>query len=295
MQATALYRAAAAEPPAGWHALLAAGRLAAMGEAPPPSPPLPPSTLPEPPRDPALAASLDLALDLAEAGLREESAAVLQRLSRGPEARARASLVGEVAAFTGDAEVPYRMARDHLPPGIRARRWAYPEAHAEVLEPAARRLGVDPTLALAVMRRESAFVASARSGAAAEGVLQLRPETARRLKAIAGLPEGTDLADAAENLRLGITYLGLLSDRFATVPQALAAYNAGPAPAAAWSRSGAGLPLDEWAEGIPYRETRQYVRSVVADWARYRELRGERAPALDPSTPVAPAGPGVAF
>jgi soluble lytic murein transglycosylase len=187
------------------------------------------------------------------------------------------------------------MARDHLPPGIRARRWSYPEAHAEVLEPASRRLGVDPTLALAVMRRESAFVATARSGAAAEGVLQLRPETARRLKAIAGLPEGTDLTDAAENLRLGIAYLGLLADRFPTVPQALAAYNAGPTPAAAWSRTGAGLPLDEWAEGIPYRETRQYVRSVVGDWATYRALRGETPPSIDPSAPVAPPQPGVAF
>jgi soluble lytic murein transglycosylase len=145
------------------------------------------------------------------------------------------------------------------------------------------------------MRRESAFVATARSGAAAEGVLQLRPETARRLKAIAGLPEDTDLDDPAENLRLGIAYLGLLSDRFPTVAQALAAYNAGPTPAATWSRTGAGLPLDEWAEGIPYRETRQYVRSVVADWTRYRALRGEPDPGVDPSTPVAPPGPGVAF
>jgi soluble lytic murein transglycosylase len=294
-QAAALYVAAAAEPPAGWHALLASARLAALGQAPPPAPALPPSPLPDPPGDPGLSASLELAVDLAAVGLREESGALLQRLSVGRDARARASLVGEVAAFTGDAEVPYRMARDHLPPGIRARRWSYPDAHGEVLGPAARRLGVDPALALAVMRRESAFVATARSGAAAEGVLQLRPETARRLKAIAGLPEDTDLDDPAENLRLGIAYLGLLSDRFPTVAQALAAYNAGPTPAATWSRTGAGLPLDEWAEGIPYRETRQYVRSVVADWTRYRALRGEPDPGVDPSTPVAPPGPGVAF
>ncbi|MGA8893559.1 MAG: transglycosylase SLT domain-containing protein, partial [Anaeromyxobacteraceae bacterium] len=294
-QAAALYRAAAEELPAGWYGLLAAARLAALGQAPPATPPLPPSALPDPPRDPVLSASLDLALDLAEAGLREESAALLQRLSRGPEARTRAALVGEVAAFTGEAEIPYRMARDHLPPGVRTRRWSYPEAHAEVLLPASRRLGVDPSLALAVMRRESAFVVAARSGAAAEGVLQLRPETAHRLKAIAGVPEGTDLTDVAENLRLGIAYLGLLSDRFPTVPQVLAAYNAGPPAPAAWSREGAGLPLDEWAEGIPYRETRQYVRSVVGDWASYRALRGEPPPDLDPSAPIAPPQPGVAF
>jgi soluble lytic murein transglycosylase len=227
--------------------------------------------------------------------LRDESTAALQRLARAPDVRARATLLAEVAAFCGDAEVPYRMARDHLPAGIRARRWAYPDAHPDILRPAALRLGVDPALVLAVMRRESAFVATARSGAAAEGLLQLRPETARRLGALVGIPGQADLARPVDNAPLGIAYLGLLLDRFSTPAQALAAYNAGPAAASAWSSARAGLPLDEWVEEIPYRETRDYVRGVTADWARYRALSGEPAPAVDPGRPVAPAAPGVAF
>jgi soluble lytic murein transglycosylase len=236
-----------------------------------------------------------LALDLAAAGLREESGAVLQRLSRGPDVRSRAVSLAEVAAFTGDAEVPYRMARDHLAPGIRAQRLAYPDAHAELLRPAARRLGVDPALVLAVMRRESAFVSSARSAAAAEGLLQLRPETARRLGAVLGIGGDADLVDPAENTRLGVAYLALLLDRFPAPAQALAAYNAGPPAAAAWSRARSGLPLDEWVEEIPYRETRQYVRTVLSDWARYRMLAGEPPQPLDPASPVNPPAPGVAF
>ncbi|HET8734882.1 MAG TPA: transglycosylase SLT domain-containing protein, partial [Anaeromyxobacteraceae bacterium] len=294
-RATALYRSAAVEAPGTWYALLAAPRLEALLQAPPPDPPLPPSGVPPGPPDARLAVPLARSVDLAAAGLRAEASALLQRLSRGPEARAGAVHLAEVAAFVGDPEVAYRMARDHLPPGIRARRWSYPLAHAEVLLPAARALGVDPALALAAMRRESAFVASARSGAAAEGVLQLRPETARRLLAVAGVDASADLLDPAENLRLGVAYLGLLGDRFAEPVQALAAYNAGPPAVASWARTRAGLPVDEWAEEVPYRETRQYVRNVLADRARYRALLGEPPAPVDPAAPVPPPAAGVAF
>ena len=294
-RSAAAYQAAIGEVPGGWYALLSAARLEQFSLPVPPPAPLPPSPLPDPPRDPRSTAAMRLAVDLAGAGLREESGAVLQRLSRGPDVRSRAAALAEVAAFTGDAEVPFRMARDHLAPGIWTQRLAYPDAHVDLLRPAARRLGVDPALALAVMRRESAFVSAARSSAAAEGLLQLRPETARRLGAVLGVREDADLADPAENTRLGIAYLALLSDRFPAPAQVLAAYNAGPSAATAWSRARAGLPLDEWVEEIPYRETRQYVRTVLSDWARYRMLAGDPPPPLDPASPVIPPAPGVAF
>ena len=294
-KAAAAYRSAVAEVPGGWYALLSASRLEQLSLPVPAADPLPASPPPGPPTDPRLASALAQAVDLAGAGLRENSAALLQRLSRGPDVRARAAHLAEVAAFIGDAEIPYRMARDHLPPGVRARRWAYPDAHAGLLRPAARQLGVDPSLALAVMRRESAFLSSARSGAGAEGLLQLRPATASRLAGILGVPGEVDLADPGQNVRLGVAYLGLLADRFPSPSQVLAAYNAGPAAAATWSRTRSGLPLDEWVEEIPYRETRPYVRAVLADWARYRSLAGEPPPPLDPSTPVGPPAPGVSF
>ena len=290
-----LYRDAIAEAPDGWYALLSAARLASNGDVPASPATLPPSALPDPPRDRRLAAALAQAIDLAGAGLRAESASLLQRLSRTPDSRASASLIAEVAAFTGDPEIPFRMARDHLPPGIRARHWAYPDAHADVLPAAARTLGVDRAMALAVMRRESAFVAAARSGAAAEGVLQLRPDTARRLQALLGVTGAADLSDPAENSSFGIAYLALLGDRFPEPAGALAAYNAGPAAAAGWARSGAGVPLDEWVEGIAFRETRQYVRGVMADWAVYRMVLGEPPMQIDPSRPISPPGPGVSF
>ena len=75
----------------------------------------------------------------------------------------------------------------------------------------------------------------------------------------------------------------------------MAAYNAGPEPVADWARSGAGKPLDAWVEDIPFRETRRYVKNVLADAALYRLLWGLGQPGLDPALRVPRPRPGVAF
>ena len=291
----ALYRAAIAASDGGWYALLAAARLRELGR---PAPrPFPAALVAAPPRDSASAASLADAAALLGAGMRREALAELQALSQGAAAGGRAFALAQLAAFAGDPEVPFRMARDHLLATRRAMRWGHPEAHVEVLRARAAALGVDPWLLLAVMRRESSFRSDARSGAAAEGLLQLLPMTARRLAVVAGVPAGTArrLAEPEVSISFGAYYLGLLSTRFSGAPEVLAAYNAGPTPAALWSRQLAGTPLDEWVEDIPYRETRQYVRTVMADYALYRQLHGEEPPPLDPGRRVEEARPGVGF
>jgi soluble lytic murein transglycosylase len=269
-----------------------------MGEPPPPLPaPAPSRPLPAEAPDKAAGRGLERAMALLGAGLREEAMAELSALASGPAARSRAPVLALTAAFAGDYEVPFRMARDHLAPTARALRWAYPEPFPEVLRPSAAGAAVDEWLLLAVMRRESSFRLDARSGAAAEGLLQLIPPTAERLATVLGVP--LDLADRlgepAVSIGMGAYYLGLLQARFPDPPVLLAAYNAGPQAAAAWATAWAGLPLDEWVEAIPYRETRQYVRGVAADWARYRALHGAGPPPLDPAAPVRAPAPGVAF
>jgi soluble lytic murein transglycosylase-like protein len=61
-----------------------------------------------------------------------------------------------------------------------------------------------------------------------------------------------DVFDPADNLRGGAAHLRAMLDRFESLPLALAAYNAG---AATVERSN-GIP--------PYKETRDYVRRVLA-------------------------------
>lgn len=280
----------------GWYGFLARARLASLGH-PAPRPARPASRpLPEL-LDPASAAQLGVAVELLGLGLADAALDELRDVAASARARAAAPHLAQLAAFAGDAELPFRMARDHLGQSRRVLRWSHPIPHADLLEPAAAAAGVDPALVLAVMRRESSFRRGIRSGAGAEGLLQLRPATAERVAALLGLPAGAAarLSDPAVNLPLGIHYLGLLTGRFQDTAVVLAGYNAGPAAAAEWARARAGMPLDEWVECVPFRETRQYVRIVLADWDVYRELRDERPAPLDPAQPVPVPSKGVGF
>ena len=292
----ALYRTAVIEGGDGWYALLARARLEALGEpvaeqARPVQRPLPEAPPPE------AAVHVTAATELMGLGLTGPGLDELRALARTRAARPAAAVIAQLAAFAGDAELPFRMARDHLGLTGRALRWAHPEPYPDLLPAQAGGFAVDPALLLAVMRRESSFRPEIRSGAGAEGLLQLLPATAERLAVVLGVPAGLGarLAQPSVSVALGAHYLGLLTGRFEDEAAAVAAYNAGPRAVAAWARDRAGMPLDAWVECIPYRETRQYVKIVLADWDVYRRLAGRRRAPVDPERRVRPAREGVEF
>jgi soluble lytic murein transglycosylase-like protein len=111
---------------------------------------------------------------------------------------------------------------------------------------------VDPSLIKAVIASESGFDAGATSRAGAQGLMQLMPTTAAQLGV-------TDAYNPAQNVWAGARYLRALLDRFGgDVKKAVAAYNAGPAAVEKYG----GIP--------PYTETQNYVRNVLADYAKYK-------------------------
>ena len=150
------------------------------------------------------------------------------------------------------------------------------------IDAAAARYGLDPALLKGLIRQESGFNASARSGAGAVGLTQLMPGTA------AGL--GVDPSDPAQAIDGGARYLKQQLDRFGgDASMALAAYNAGPGAVAKYG----GVP--------PYAETQNYVSSVLAFADQYRG-GATTAPAVSavPVTttpvPAAPASsPGLTY
>ncbi|HKO58372.1 MAG TPA: lytic transglycosylase domain-containing protein [Thermoanaerobaculia bacterium] len=101
-----------------------------------------------------------------------------------------------------------------------------------------------PELVAAVVHTESKFKPTARSGAGAQGLMQLVPKTGRWMGA-------RDLMNPAQNVAAGAKYLRYLSDRFdGDTQKAIAAYNAGEGNV----RRFGGVP--------PFKETRNYISRV---------------------------------
>jgi TPR repeat protein len=110
--------------------------------------------------------------------------------------------------------------------------------------------GVDPKLALAVIKLESNFNPSARSAKNAQGLMQLIPETAARFNVKRPF-------DPEQNMKGGLAYLRWLLAYFeGNVPLVVAAYNAGEGAVNRFR----GIP--------PYPETRAYVRRIMELFGR---------------------------
>ncbi len=170
------------------------------------------------------------------------------------------------------------------------RKLELPLAHASTVWPHAREHDVDPYLVLGLMRVESLYDAGAVSRVGALGPMQIMPRTGNLLAALTQDHDFTtaDLHDPELAVRYGITYLGLLMERFdGAFPLAVAAYNAGPHNVSAWTKAtGFDMPIDAWVEHIPLKETRRYVRSVSATYQTYVGLyEGDDFGVLLPDSP----------
>nr|WP_297349602.1 lytic transglycosylase domain-containing protein [uncultured Glaciecola sp.] len=139
----------------------------------------------------------------------------------------------------------------------------FPMAYADILTKEALRNEIEPEWAFAIARRESSFMSDAVSSAKAFGLMQILPSTARYLEKRS--VSDRSLMNPNTNAKLGNKYLRYLMDKVDNnMVLATASYNAG------WSRVKSWLPISEtigadlWVETIPYRETRNYVKAVMA-------------------------------
>jgi soluble lytic murein transglycosylase len=152
----------------------------------------------------------------------------------------------------------------------------YPRAYQQTVEASAAQVGLDPFLAWAIMRRESGFRPEVVSSADARGLMQIIPPTAKAIaiELKAPTPAPDDLYAPEINVRFGTWYLSALIDRMGHPALCAASYNAGPSAVSKWMAQRGSLPLDEWIEEIPYKETRGYVKQVMADYVMYQQLYG---------------------
>ncbi len=138
----------------------------------------------------------------------------------------------------------------------------------------AETMSLDPSWIYAVTRRESAFKKSARSNKGAIGLMQILLSTAQYQSRVLGVskPSARELYLIDKNIFFGSSYLHSMLNKFSgNQVLATAAYNAGPNKVATWLTKTNDMPADIWIDMIPYKETRQYVRAVMAystifDW-----------------------------
>ena len=182
----------------------------------------------------------------------------------------------------------------------------YPLAFWDAIKQEARARDLDPYTVAGLIRQESVFNPRAVSHADAYGLMQLLVPTARMMARVRGVesPVTTEtlLSDPHLNIRLGTSYMRAQLDKYGRLEYLAAAYNAGPGRVVQW-RATLPLQMDEWAEAIPFRETRGYVQGVVRNMLQYRRLYdeqgrfrpevGARAARRDISQPAPPAGEGT--
>jgi soluble lytic murein transglycosylase len=152
----------------------------------------------------------------------------------------------------------------------------YPLRHGEALQKAASRERLDPALVAALVCQESTFDERARSVAGARGLMQIMPNTGRPLARELGMRYTTKMLQVPEtSLAFGTRYFRQMMERFDSRPEAaLAAYNAGPHRVERWLAPHPQIRTDEFAESIPFTETRNYVMIILGARDQYRKLYG---------------------
>lgn len=134
----------------------------------------------------------------------------------------------------------------------RVTKTVYNKKFDNIIEDASARHGVDPVLVKAIVKAESDFDSGAVSTAGARGLMQLMPDTARRMGV-------NDVHNPEENVEGGIRYLSKLLKMFDwKVPLAVAAYNAGE------------NAVLKYGKVPPYEETQTYVKRVLHYYDTYR-------------------------
>lgn len=155
------------------------------------------------------------------------------------------------------------------------RKFFYPLPYREAIETYSEKFNVDRNLSAAIIKNESNFNHRAESYVGAIGLMQLMPDTAKWISM--ELNESNfyarKLHNPEVNIRYGVYYLSMLENEFnGNDVLTIAAYNAGSGNVHDW------IEKYHWSKNfsdvnqIPYAETREFVKKVLACKEKYREL-----------------------
>ena len=263
--ADSLFVRIAGEP--HFYGMLAAEELGQPFMPPPATAPLPRTKLEEAERDASLRRALALyQLDMRTEAIREWVWGVRDRDEQFRLGAAHLALRNELYdRAINTAELANPRSNFEL-------RFLTP--YRDLIEPQVRAQGLDLGWVYGLMRQESRFVVPARSSVGARGLMQVMPATGKWVAnkiGLAGYHPGL-LNDPDTNVLLGTSYMRIIMEDLDTHPVlASAGYNAGPGRARRW-RDAQPLEGAIYAETIPFDETRDYVKKVLANAVIYSAM-----------------------
>lgn len=155
-------------------------------------------------------------------------------------------------------------------------RLRYPVYYLDLVLPNAERYDLDPLLVFSVIRQESLFQSFATSSAAAQGLMQIIPDTGQWVATQLSWPnyQNSDVYRPFINVQFGTFYLSWVLDFVGGHPYAaLAGYNGGPGNAQTWLNL-SGADIDRFVQTVTFDETRRYVTRIYEQYDIYRYLYG---------------------
>jgi soluble lytic murein transglycosylase len=210
----------------------------------------------------------------------EASFEVEALFDRGDKSAAEAATIAQTLIDAGAPARGLRLAvraLDRGAPATRALlRAAFPVLHADALVESSRAMALDPALVAGLIRQESTWNPDAVSPVGARGLMQLMPSVGASIASGRGYPVWNPvlLFDPDVSMQLGTRHLASSLRGRDDPTRALAAYNAGASRVTRWSRRPGASDPEQFAEWIPFVETRDYVRAVIRNRAVYSRIYG---------------------
>jgi soluble lytic murein transglycosylase len=153
----------------------------------------------------------------------------------------------------------------------------FPTKYADFVKHRAHQLHLDPAFVYAIIRQESAFHPQIVSPVGARGLMQMMPNTAKIISKSYHIPYRVDaeLFTPYKNIEIGTQYLAHLHKIFGHHPLLVAAaYNAGPRAVNKWLRDSSTDNIIAWIDTLPWRETRNYIKNIIAFQVIYQHRLG---------------------
>ena len=130
---------------------------------------------------------------------------------------------------------------------------------------------LDPYMVYAIIRGESMYIPQACSYAGARGLMQIMPGTARLIAENILGKRNVNLYNTVNNIMLGTAFLNSEIDSYGLLP-AIASYNGGIRIINFTREKFSPENEIELMELVPYTETREYVKKILSNYYRYKNL-----------------------